>query len=425
MFVHRLVPRLIVSVVLFGPAIAPTTGQTTGQTFANSGDERAADEAQGSSDRALDFDPPALFDEVVDHVQSHFYRPEALDDDWRATVRQLRQQAAAANSREQFAAVINELLATLNASHTHYFSTSDAKRYQLLGVFSAMFDQERSELFVYRGIGIDTQTIAGQTIITAVFDGTAAAKAGLQYGDRIISVDGRPFCGVPSFAGEQVLLEIDRHSQRRQVSVQPQLLDGRTMFETALQDSVRVISSGERSIGYLHVWSYAGQKFQDLVRSELLWGQLSECDAVIIDLRDGWGGADLNYLNLFRPPIATVEGTSREGKSNSYTGVWERPVALLTNGGSTSGKELFTFGFQKLKLGTVVGETTAGAVLAGRLFLLSNGDVLYLAVSSVKVDGRVLEGVGVKPDIPVARPLEAGGDPQLEKAVELLSNPSR
>ncbi|MCR9202732.1 MAG: S41 family peptidase [Planctomycetaceae bacterium] len=396
-------------------------------TLATAGDKRASDETPANDIPALNFEPQTVFDEVIDHVQSHFYRPQALNEDWQANVRRLRQRAAKAASRQEFATVLNELLATLNASHTHYFSIHNPKRYQLLGVFSALFDQDRSDLFVYQGIGIDTRTVDDQTVITGVFDGFAAAKAGLQYGDRIISIDGRPYRGVPSFAESSgpVTMEIARGSLRLQVSVKPEQMDGRTMFETALSSSVRVVQTQDTSIGYLHVWSYAGQKFQDIIRSELLWGQLSQCDAVIVDLRDGWGGADLNYLNLFRPPIATVRGTSREGKSNSYTGVWERPVTLLTNSGSTSGKELFTFGFQKLNLGTVVGETTAGAVLAGRIFLLSNDDVLYLAVSSVKVDDRVLEGAGVKPDVPIARPLDAAGDPQLEKAVELLSNPTR
>ena len=103
--------------------------------------------------------------------------------------------------------------------------------------------------------------------------------------------------------------------------------------------------------------------------------------------------------------------------------MWGKPVALITNGGSTSGKELFTYGFKKLKLGEIIGTTTAGAVVAGRCSILKNGDVLYLAVSDVSIDGQRLEGRGVDPTISIERPIPyaAGSDPQLDKAVEVLT----
>jgi carboxyl-terminal processing protease len=55
-------------------------------------------------------------------------------------------------------------------------------------------------------------------------------------------------------------------------------------------------------------------------------------------------------------------------------------------------------------------------------FLLKDGNLLYLAVIDVLVDGERLEGKGVIPDIEVPFPLEyaQGKDPQLEKAVEVL-----
>ena len=50
----------------------------------------------------------------------------------------------------------------------------------------------------------------------------------------------------------------------------------------------------------------------------------------------------------------------------------------------------------------------------------ASGDVLYLAVRDVSVDGIRLEGKGVDPDIIVERSLlyPVEGDPQLQKAIE-------
>jgi carboxyl-terminal processing protease len=248
----------------------------------------------------------------------------------------------------------------------------------------------------------------------------------LRSGDRLISVDHQPFRPVESFqgkAGQDVLVEIARGDEPATLPVTVEWLDGRTMFHDALRDSVRIIEANGQSIGYLHAWSYAGTEIQEIIREAVLWGDLSQCDALVLDLRDGWGGADVNFLNLFRSPIVEIESITRDKRRNNFTGVWGKPVALLINGRSTSGKELFTFGFRKLQLGRVFGEKTAGAVVAGRGFLLDNGDVLYLAVVDVKIDGQRLEGIGVQPDVTIPRPLDQGADndPQLDAAVEYLS----
>ncbi len=156
----------------------------------------------------------------------------------------------------------------------------------------------------------------------------------------------------------------------------------------------------------------------------VLFGPLSDCDGLVLDLRDGWGGASLEYLNLFREPIVEITTESRQGDTSNYSGVWGKPVTLLVNRRSTSGKELFSYGFRKLGLGAIVGETTAGAVLAGGPTMLSNGDVLYLAVTDIRVDGRRLEGVGVPPTLPVQRPLPwaLGADPPRDRAIADLVN---
>ena len=293
-------------------------------------------------------------------------------------------------------------------------------------MFNSIFDQNDTSLFCYDGIGIDTRTIEGKSFIISVYDGFPAAKAGLSFGDQIVSVDGYMFHPIESFYGKansNVTVELVRDNHLLTIEVPVTVLDGRTMFETALQSSLQIFERNGKKIAYAHLWSYAGSKYQELLREAILWGKLSQCDALIVDLRDGWGGADINYLNLFRKPIAIIKSTARDGGTLSYSGVWEKPVVLLTNERSTSGKELFTYGFKKLKIGKVIGEKTAGAVVAGRIFKLSSGDILYLAVHDVYVDGERLEGIGVKPDVFIERPIGSGGnDPQLEKALEELSS---
>lgn len=380
-----------------------------------------AQESQGFST-----DQRVLFEEVSKLVAEHFYDRSFDISVWASRVAEFRRKALAENDVDAFSLQVNQLLATLDTSHTFFYSRNNPKRFQLLGVFNQLFDQEEADLFIYNGIGVDTKVISGKHYVASVYDGFPAKLAGIKFGDIIQSVDGKPFHPIGSFkdrSGEAVVIMIARGNKEFKVTLNVQRIDGRTMFETAMKASARVFESNGKKIGYIHIWSYAGQKYQDILREHLLWGNLSQCDSLILDIRDGWGGADLNYLNLFRSPIASVTSTSRSGKVGSYSGVWEQPVVLLTNGQTTSGKELFAYGFKKLKIGKVVGETTSGAVVAGRIFKLSSGDVLYLAVNDVSVDGQRLEGIGVKPDIEVRRDIQSPTktDSQLQKAIEVFS----
>ena len=84
---------------------------------------------------------------------------------------------------------------------------------------------------------------------------------------------------------------------------------------------------------------------------------------------------------------------NRSGASEFEDVKWRKPVAMLVNGGTRSGKEVLAYGFRKYRLGEVIGTRTEGAVLAATAFLIGAG-LLLLAVEDVLVDGERLEGVG-------------------------------
>jgi carboxyl-terminal processing protease len=171
------------------------------------------------------------------------------------------------------------------------------------------------------------------------------------------------------------------------------------------------------------VWSYAGQNFQNALEEVLSEGKLKDADALIWDLRDGWGGASPRFLNVFNPYGPTLTLTNRDGETGIVDFRWRKPVALLTNNGTRSGKEVLTYGFKKNGFGPVIGERTAGALLAATAFMLSDGSLLILAVDDAAVDGERLEGKGVAPTIEVPFDIRyaAGKDPQLDKAIEVLA----
>ncbi len=375
----------------------------------------------------ISFDKGAVFDEVFSIVDRDFFDSKFNGVDWPAAGKKFRERALAAKSEAEFTSHVREMLAMLRTSHTAYFPVSDPKRYQIAGVFGAVLGDDLAALCEFDGVGIDTVIVDGKTWVQSVFDGHPAHGAGILAGDEIVSVDDKPFRAIESFrgkAGQQARFLVRRTADAEPVgvSVTVERLDGQTMFEKALEASVRVIEREGRRIGYVHVWSYAGAKYHEQLKSILFWGKLKDCDALVLDLRDGWGGASLEYVNLFREPIAELRSETRNGESSNFSGVWGKPVCLLINGRSTSGKELFTYAFRKLGLGPVVGETTAGAVVAGSVRRLSNDAILYVAVSDIRVDGVRLEGIGVEPTHKVERPVpySAGADPQLAKSLELM-----
>ena len=375
----------------------------------------------------------AVFEEVWRTVRDHFYDPMFRGLDWSAVGEKYRPLAAAATIDDERSAVINRMLSELAVSHTGYYTTADPAYYQLLDIFSGGLRRSLRRFFPdgqvsYPGIGVFTRQLGGKTFITGVLEGLPAAKAGLVVGDEIIAADGEPYHPLESFAtktGQDVTLMIRRRADAppEQVVVAPVRIKPNEAFLQAMEESARIIDAGGVKIGYIHVWSYAGTSYQQLLERELSSGKLKDADALVWDLRDGWGGAQAEYLNLFNGRAPTTTLISRDGGQSVVNMTWRKPVAMLVNDGTRSGKEILAHGFKAYGIGEVIGSRTAGAVLAGRAYLLRDGSLLLVAVADVLVDGRRLEGVGVMPTIsvPFALAYAQGSDTQLDRAVEVLS----
>jgi carboxyl-terminal processing protease len=349
---------------------------------------------------------------------------------------QYQSEAQNTSSREAEAAVINQMLSQLKTSHTRLYIPEEPAYYELLGIFQPRLPEFQTQLepffpdgtITYSGIGIYTKTINDKTYIRAILEGSPAAEADLKIGDQLLSADGRPFHPIQSFAdkaSQTVQLVIQRApspDSQQTVVVRPKQFDAVTMFLEAQQDSIQVIEQQNREIGYVHVWSYANERGQQQLEDELLYGRLKDVDALILDLRGGWGGTPATVLNFYTgrgPNITSI--VPRQGMQTTTYSNWRKPVVMVVNEDSRSAKEILAFGFQQYEIGTVVGSKTPGAVVAGRPFLMSDGSVLYVAIADVLIDGTRLEEVGVTPDVTVPFLLEyaAGNDPQKQRAIEI------
>lgn len=371
-----------------------------------------------------------LFEEIANIVEEHFYKPDQIAQNFPAIKSNYRTRLTHVSSQKAFSSLVNTMLSELHASHTYYLTPDDHKYYQLCALFSKI--PEIGNLFggkevLYPTVGILTQIIEQRVYIVSVLAGSIAEKSGLLKGDEILSVNGEPYSPIASLrssVGKNVVFKIRRRELTEPFTIimQPVLVNPKQESLEAQKSSVRIIERAGTCIGYIHIYSYAGEEYHSELLNALNWGKLKEADALIIDLRYGLGGAEPSYLNMFNTNIPILKFYNRDGRETIYDSQWRKPTVYLVNAFSGSGKELLVFGAQKYHLATVIGERTPGQVLGGRLFPLSNGDVLFLAVQSCRIDGVNLEGIGVPPDIEVPFDVRycAGRDAQLEKALEYL-----
>jgi carboxyl-terminal processing protease len=395
----------------------------------------ASAEAPSGPDEAPAGSNQADFDQVWELVRDRFYDPHLNGLDWQEERARFRPDAASARSREDAAVAINAMLVKLGASHTHFYTPEDPAYYQLADIFVGALEHRGLERVFprgevsYPGIGVFTEADnQGRTFVTGVIEGAPAHAADVLLGDEIVSADNRPFRPVSSFRGKvgsPVSLEIRRASGAAPIamSVSPADLHPNEMFLRGLNASARLIVADKAKIGYVHVWSYASRRIQSALEDLMSDGPLKDADALVWDLRGGWGGAQPQYLDLFNPRAPTMQVKGRDGETGFVDVKWRKPVAALINEGTRSGKEVLAYGFKEYRLGELIGHRTEGAVLAATAFLIGDDGLLLLAVEDVLVDGQRLEGVGVTPtiEVPFDWRYAAGGDPQLDRAVQVLA----
>jgi carboxyl-terminal processing protease len=375
----------------------------------------------------------AIFSEVWTLVRDQFYDPELRGVDWDAVRKRYGVKAANALSVEELSRVLNEMLGELDTSHTRHFTPLEPEYYQLLAIFSdSPLAEQIAESFPdgvsYTSAGLLTETIDGEIYVRGVLDGSPASAAGVLVGDRILAADGRPFHAVRSFEDKddvRVELRLQRTADPEsvvEIGVTPRRIEPRDEFREALSSSAETFRRGRHKIGYAHVWSYAGRQYHEELQGILGSPEFDDVDGLVLDLRDGWGGANPDYLNLFTCSLPVMTFVPRDGDRGTFDPCWKKPVVLLVDDRTRSGKEILAFGFRRYGIGTVVGARTAGAVVAGRAFVLGDGSLLYLATADVLIDGERLEGGGVEPDVevPFELPYAQGKDPRLERAIEVV-----
>jgi carboxyl-terminal processing protease len=157
-------------------------------------------------------------------------------------------------------------------------------------------------------------------------------------------------------------------------------------------------------------------------------GKLRNIKGLIVDMRGNIGG-----LLMYPPWLAAwccpetvffgkliMHGTPLEPRSFPQSKCFKGPLAILIDQDSYSCAEIFAAGIQDGKFAKLFGTTTSGKCLPSVFLKLPSGFRLQTITGSIlRVNGKQIEKIGVKPDSKVilnADCLRKGHDNVIEKA---------
>lgn len=269
--------------------------------------------------------------------------------------------------------------------------------------------------------------------VIAARDGSPAAKAGLQTGDFIRVIDGKPTREMSVWSGMRALrgapgtkvkLTVFRGSAN-----DPHEIELTREATTPADVTGRMASPG---VGYVRVAAF-GAKTADQVKAQVAELTKAGASRLIVDVRRTSGGSLDAGLAVARLFVSTGTLAVRESKgapketmaAKTGDGMIALPVDILADTGTSSAAELFASALVGNKRADIIGEHTIGRAATQKLIRLPDGSGLYLTTTRyLKPDGTPLHEKGLEPTVPIDQPdvefgqLPPAGDPVLDKALE-------
>lgn len=325
------------------------------------------------------------------------------------------------NDTKLMQSAIGGLMEGLGDEHSSYM---DPLTYQQVNA-----DLEGS----YTGIGAWVDTSGEYVVVVAPMPGSPAEAAGIQTGDKVVAIDGEDMTGIdPSLALQSILgpadtvvtLTIEREGEDEllEFSITRAEIEIPVIEYRMLDDNIAYIYLSQFSIN-------AGEKVREALNELLAQNPVG----VILDLRNDTGGYldaafDVTSAFIQSGPIMLEE--IGDGSKQTYSAYENAiapdiPLVVLVNGGSASASEITAGAIQDRGRGTLVGTITYGKGSVQNWIKLEgdNGAIRVTIARWLTPDGNQINKVGLTPDVVVEYTQEdadAGIDPQLDKAVEII-----
>ena len=262
----------------------------------------------------------------------------------------------------------------------------------------------------YSGIGIDVRGHNGKIVVNAIINDSPADQAGMNPGDMIISIDGRPVKGrllresMDELQGqpdtEVVLIVMPQNGEERELTITRRYIKLPTLSFSLLDES----------FGYFKVAQFHRDSAMDLKQSlDSIEADGIELHALIIDLRNNPGG-------ILQQAVAMADGflddgviVSTRGRNSimqmeftAHPGQWlpDTPLMLLVDRSSASASEVLAGALQDHSRALIVGERTFGKGSVQSVLPLRNGAGIKLTTARYYTpSGRSIQAAGIEPDV--------------------------
>lgn len=269
--------------------------------------------------------------------------------------------------------------------------------------------------------------------VSSPIEDTPGAKAGIQSGDFITAIDGKP---TPEMTMNQVLQNL-RGEIGSEVTVT--ILRGTNMvFDIRLVRALIEVPTVKYSmiegtkIGYCRLIQFTPDtplRVQDALDEF----EKQNYDKLIIDLRDNPGGLITSVVDIAdkfidNGPIVTTksrllfENQQFTAKKEKSTVKKDIPIVVLINHGSASASEILSGALKDNHLAYLVGERSYGKGSVQQVVPLSNIDGIKLTMARYYTPSDTnIDKIGIPPDLEIKN-LEKFTDEQEENYVKMIKD---
>ena len=245
----------------------------------------------------------------------------------------------------------------------------------------------------FYGIGIEfiinNDTISVQNVIA----GGPAQKAGLLAGDKIVTIDGKPFVG-KECTNEEAMHRL-KGPDKSTVTVGIKRYGSKEVKNyTITRGEVKTKSISatymlNEKTGYIRIKNFGENTYAEMLVS---LAQLANdgFENLVIDLRDNTGGyleAAVQMANEFLPKdrlIVYTQGrkSARQNYNSDGRGTYQHlPLVVLINENSASASEIFAGAMQDNDRATIVGRRSFGKGLVQQQIAFPDGSMVRLTIA--------------------------------------------
>ena len=275
---------------------------------------------------------------------------------------------------------IPQILADLDP-HSVYISAKDAQ---------AVADDLKGS---FSGVGIEF-TIRKDTIhVQNVVKNGPAQRAGILAGDKIVSVDGKPFVG-KIVTNEEAMRRLKGPKDTKvKLGVMRYRQKAVKYFTVTRGDipqkSITATYMLDKNTGYIKVKSFGETTYPEML---IALAKLSQegFTNLVIDLRDNTGGymnSAIQMANEFLPKdkliVYTIGRKSprQDFPSDGHGSYQKIPLVVLINEGSASASEIFAGAMQDNDRATIIGRRSFGKGLVQQQLSFPDGSMIRLTIA--------------------------------------------